>query len=76
MSLAGRRVVGAASWVFGLVVATTGVVAAGVLVGRAMDAAHAGFRAGHALATILWMVAAAWLLILGLRRAKDSDLAV
>ena len=41
-----------------------------------MDAAPAGFRAGHALATILWMVAAAWLLILGLRRAKDSDLAV
>ncbi|MCA0321052.1 MAG: DUF2339 domain-containing protein [Actinobacteria bacterium] len=76
MSFAGRRVVGAASWVFGLVVATTGVVAAGVLVGRAMDAAPAGFRAGHALATILWMVAAAWLLILGLRRAKDSDLAV
>ena len=70
MSFAGRRVVGAASWVFGLVVATTGVVAAGVLVGRAMDAAPAGFRAGHALATILWMVAAAWLLILGLRRAR------
>lgn len=71
-----RRVVASSSWVAGLVVATTAVVSLGVLVGRMVDSDVAGFRAGHALATILWMSAAAWLLIRGLRRSSDADLAM
>lgn len=71
-----RRVIGISSWVAGLVVGTTALVAGGVLLGRAVDNAPAGFRAGHALATILWMLAAAWLLIRGLRRSRDADLSV
>jgi uncharacterized membrane protein len=71
-----RRVIGISSWVAGLVVGTTALVAGGVLLGRAIGNAPAGFRAGHALATILWMLAAAWLLIRGLRRSRDADLSV
>ena len=75
-SLTTRRLIGALSWVSGLVVATTAVVSVGVLIGRALDDAVGGFRAGHAMATILWMVAAAGLLILGLRRTRDAVLAL
>jgi len=76
LSLEVRRVVAVGSWVAGLAIATTAVVSLGVLLGRSIDSAVAGFRAGHAVATILWMVAAAWLLIRGLRRSKDADLAM
>lgn len=73
--VATRRVVSASAAVFGLVIATTALVSLGVLLGRGVDSPVAGFRAGHALATILWMLVAAWLLIRGLRRA-DTDLAM
>ncbi|MFN8044661.1 MAG: DUF2339 domain-containing protein [Dermatophilaceae bacterium] len=76
LSLDVRRAVAVGSWVAGLAIATTAVVSVGVLLGRSIDSAVAGFRAGHAVATILWMVAAAWLLIRGLRRSKDADLAM
>ena len=33
-----------------------------------------GFTVGHALATVTWMLAAAWLLLRGLERSRDADL--
>lgn len=43
------------------------VVLAGVLVGQLVDDSRGGFTAGQAGATIVWMTAAAWLLLRGLR---------
>ena len=71
-----RRWARSAAWFVGLSVATTGVVAAGVLIGKQLGTPPAGFRAGHALATILWMATAVWLLGIGLRRAKDAKLSI
>lgn len=76
LSQAQRRWARSAAWFVGLSVATTGFVAAGVLLGRMLDNPSGGFRAGHALATILWMATAVWLLGIGLRRARDTTLSV
>lgn len=64
------------AWVFGLSATVGALVGTGVLIGRQIGEAEGGFTAGHALATIAWMGAAAWLLIHGLKRAKDSELAL
>lgn len=56
------------SVVAGLATATGMVVSLGVAIGRAVAGPDPGFVAGHALATILWLVAAAVLLRHGLTR--------
>lgn len=71
-----RRMVRAVAWFVGLSVATTALVGAGVLFGGLLDNRTGGFRAGHALATILWMSTAIFLLSVGLRRAKDARMSV
>ena len=62
------------SWVVGLLASATALVAVGTLVGRSAGDATLGFTIGHALATVTWMVAAAWLLLRGLERSRDADL--
>lgn len=51
-------------------------VAVGVAVGRSIADEDAGFTSGHAIGTIVWMLAAAVLLVRGLRRAEHADLGV
>ncbi len=72
LSVSSRRLARAVAWFIGLSVATTAAVATGVLIGQALEEPSSGFRAGHAVATILWMVTSVWLLGLGLRRTKDA----
>ncbi len=62
------------AWVVGLTASATATVAVGTLVGAAAGDAGLGFRIGHALATVTWMFAAAWLLLRGLERSRDADL--
>ena len=62
------------TWVIGLTASATATVAVGTLVGATAGDAGLGFRIGHALATVTWMVAAAWLLLRGLERSRDADL--
>ncbi len=62
------------SWVVGLLASATALVAVGTLVGRSAGDATLGFTIGHALATVTWMIAAAWLLLRGLERSRDADL--
>ena len=50
------------------------MVALGTLIGAAAGDTGLGFRIGHALATVTWMAAAAWLLLRGLERSRDADL--
>ena len=63
-----------AAWVLGLSASATAVVAVGTLVGTRVGDPAAGFTVGHALATVSWMLAAAWLLLRGLERSRDADL--
>jgi len=63
-----------AAWVTGLGASATALVAAGTLLGSASGHAATGFTVGHAVATVTWMLAAAWLLLRGLDRAADADL--
>lgn len=51
-------------------------VALGVGVGRQIDDPTVGFVSGHAIATIFWMLAAAFLLMRGLRRTENADLGI
>ncbi|MGD7732387.1 DUF2339 domain-containing protein [Propionibacteriaceae bacterium G57] len=51
-------------------------VATGVGVGRSIGDEDAGFTSGHAIGTIVWMLAAAILLVRGLKRAEHADLGV
>jgi uncharacterized membrane protein len=76
LPLSVRRGAIAVAWLAGLVVSATASVATGVLIGRAVGAPSAGFVAGHAVATVAWMCAAAYLLVHGLRRSRDAELAV
>ena len=62
------------TWVVGLTASATVMVALGTLIGAAAGDTGLGFRIGHALATVTWMVAAAWLLLRGLERSRDADL--
>ena len=52
----------------------TAFVAVGTLRRRPVGDPAAGFTIGHALATVTWMLAAAWLLLRGLERSRDADL--
>ena len=69
-----RLVTTVAAWVLGLSASATAVVAFGTLVGARLGDAATGFTVGHALATVTWMLAAAWLLLRGLERSRDADL--
>lgn len=62
-----RRLTRLAALVAGLVTSAVAVISLGLLLGDALDATATGFLAGHALATVLWMLASAWLLLRGLR---------
>jgi hypothetical protein len=62
------------AWVLGLAASATAVVAVGTLLGIRLDAPVTGFTIGHAVATVTWMLAAAWLLLKGLDRSRDADL--
>lgn len=61
------------AWLAGLASSATGVVALATLVGSELGHPVVGFTVGHALATVTWMLAAAWLLLRGLDRTGDSD---
>ncbi|MFW5471457.1 DUF2339 domain-containing protein [Knoellia sp. CPCC 206435] len=71
-----RRLTRLAALVAGLVTSAVAVVSLGLLVGDALDAPATGFLAGHALATVLWMLASAWLLLHGLRAESRRVLSV
>ena len=62
------------AWVLGLSASATAVVAVGTLLGTRLGEPVTGFTVGHALATVTWMLAAAWLLLRGLDRSRDADL--
>ncbi|MGD8214019.1 DUF2339 domain-containing protein [Aestuariimicrobium sp. Y1814] len=51
-------------------------VATGAAMGHRIDNPDAGFTSGHAIGTIIWMLAAAVLLVRGLTRAEHADLGV
>jgi hypothetical protein len=65
-----------AFWLGALLASSGAVVSAGVLVGRMLGSESEGFVAGHAAATLLWMSAAAYLLIHGLRRVANAEVAL
>ena len=71
-----RRLTRVAALVAGLACSAVAVISVGLLVGRAVDATEAGFVAGHALATVLWMLTSAWLLLRGLTAGTQRDLAL
>jgi len=62
------------AWVLGLGASTTVLVMLGTLLGAEAGQTTLGFTIGHAVATVTWMLAAAWLLLRGLERSRDADL--
>lgn len=72
----GRSVPTSALWLGSLLTSSGAVVSAAVLTGRSIDAEQGGFVAGHAAATLLWMTAAASLLIHGLKRVADAGVSL
>ena len=62
------------AWVLGLAASTTVSVAIGTLLGAEAGEPVLGFTIGHAVATVTWMLAAAWLLLRGLEHSRDADL--
>lgn len=69
-----RVMVRIAVWVLGLAASATALAAAGTLVGARLGDPTLGFTIGQAVATITWMLGAAWLLLHGLERSPDADL--
>ena len=69
-----RGLVRIAVWVLGLAASATALAAAGTLVGARLGDPTLGFTIGQAVATITWMLGAAWLLLHGLERSPDADL--
>ncbi|MGA4670067.1 DUF2339 domain-containing protein [Propionibacteriaceae bacterium Y1923] len=69
-----------ASLVLAVVIGLLGLmmasVAGGVGIGRSIGDEDAGFTSGHAIGTIVWMLAAAVLLVRGLKRAEHADLGI
>ncbi|GAA4397460.1 DUF2339 domain-containing protein [Fodinibacter luteus] len=61
-------------WVLALAASATALVSLGTLVGVRLGDPVLGFTVGHAVATVTWMLAAAWLLLRGLERSRDADL--
>lgn len=64
------------SVVIGLLGAMMATVASGLALGAAIGDVRDGFTSGHAIATITWVIAAAFLLVRGLRRAENADLGI
>ncbi|WP_156971473.1 DUF2339 domain-containing protein [Knoellia sinensis] len=71
-----RRTTRIAALIAGLATSAVAVVSVGLLVGEALDVPAAGFIAGHALATVLWMLTSAWLLLHGLKAEAHRELAL
>ncbi|GGB81700.1 hypothetical protein GCM10011314_21650 [Knoellia flava] len=71
-----RRLTRVAALIAGLAISAVAVVSVGLLLGDAVGATTAGYLAGHALATVLWMVTSAWLLLHGLRAESRRALSV
>ncbi|MFW5473797.1 DUF2339 domain-containing protein [Knoellia sp. CPCC 206450] len=71
-----RRLTRVAALIAGLAISTVAVVSVGLLLGDAVGATTAGYLAGHALATVLWMLTSAWLLLHGLRAESRRALSV
>ncbi|MFC7491210.1 MULTISPECIES: DUF2339 domain-containing protein [unclassified Knoellia] len=71
-----RRVTRIAALIAGLATSAVAVISVGLLVGDALSATSAGFLAGHALATVLWMLASAWLLLHGLQAESRRALSL
>ena len=69
-----RLAVTVVAWVLALAASATALVALGTLVGTRTGDPVTGFTVGHAVATVTWMLAAAWLLLHGLDRSRDADL--
>lgn len=63
-----------ALWVLGLGGALTLSVSTGQLAGAQLGAPVAGYLAGHAVGTVIWMAAAAWLLLRGLGGTRQATL--
>ncbi|MDT0213163.1 DUF2339 domain-containing protein [Rothia sp. ARF10] len=71
-----RRLARVAALIAGLAISAVAVVSVGLLLGDAVGATTAGYLAGHALATVLWMVTSAWLLLHGLQAESRRALSV
>ena len=62
------------AWVLALGASATALAAAGTLLGEQFGDPALGFTIGQAVATVTWMLGAAWLLLRGLERSADADL--
>lgn len=62
------------AWVLALGASATALAAAGTLIGGQLGDPALGFTIGQAVATVTWMLGAAWLLLRGLERSADADL--
>ncbi|MEO7268719.1 MAG: DUF2339 domain-containing protein [Knoellia sp.] len=71
-----RRLARIAALIAGLATSAVAVISVGLLVGETLEATSAGFLAGHALATVLWMVTSAWLLLRGLQAEAHRALSL
>ncbi|WP_050766642.1 DUF2339 domain-containing protein [Janibacter sp. HTCC2649] len=71
-----RRLTRIAALIAGLATSAVAVISIGLLVGEALDATSAGFLAGHALATVMWMLTSAWLLLRGLQAEAHRALSL
>lgn len=71
-----RRLARIAALIAGLATSAVAVISVGLLLGDALGATSAGFLAGHALATVLWMLASAWLLLRGLQAESRRALSL
>ena len=71
-----RRLTRVAALIAGLATSAVAVISVGLLLGGVVGATSAGFLAGHALATVMWMVTSAWLLLHGLRAESRRALSV
>ncbi len=71
-----RRLAAVLAWAVGLAATATALVSVGTLAGVRLGSAETGFTAGHALATVVWMAAAAGLLLHSLEHPSASDLAL
>jgi len=71
-----RRLARIAALIAGLATSAVAVISLGLLVGDTLGATSAGFLAGHALATVLWMLTSAWLLLRGLKAEAHRALSL
>lgn len=71
-----RRITRIAALIAGLTTSAVAVISIGLLVSEHFWLPETGFLAGHALATMLWMVTSAWLLLRGLRTEAHRGLSL